>query len=404
VRRLPEKREKDDIQILGAKLTELLKKFGEVILEDVEIEVDELELFIQPGATVPLIKAAKAVEVVKKELAKVMFEKPKMEWVGKIVEVKLGATKSEGGTRDRTFVIGGETLPAFYMFAGLMPHPPVIAMDIFDMRIRLPKSIRMHFADVMDDPAEWAKRCVQKYGAEMINLHLVSTDPYIKDTPPSEAARVVEDVLQAVKVPLCVGGSGDPVKDVKVFKKVVDVAEGERILLNSLNLDMKLEEITEYLKDKDTVVIAFTPMDLDKARELNRKLYDYISKDRIVMDTNIAGIGYGLEYGFTVMERARIAALKGDKELQHPISAGVTNAWAAREAWIKMDPFWGPKEIRGPIWETITGLCTLLAGADYFMMMHPWSIKTMKEIVSSLLSEPKVKSEDIYDWVSAKLG
>ncbi|RLB79178.1 MAG: acetyl-CoA synthase subunit delta, partial [Deltaproteobacteria bacterium] len=83
--------------------------------------------------------------------------------------------------------------------------------------------------------------------------------------------------------------------------------------------------------------------------------------------------------------------------------AGVTNAWAAREAWIKMDPFWGPREIRGPAWETITGLTALLAGADYFMMMHPFSIKTMKEIIKNLLEGSPGKIEDIYDWVSAKL-
>ena len=389
--------------LLTPRLMELLKKYNEIVLEDVEIELDELELVLQPGA-VPVIKPiVKAVERVR-ELIKEEFKEPEMEWVGKVVEVKLGATRSEGGTRDRTFIIGGETLPAFYMFKGIMPHPPVIAMDVFDMRISLPRSIKMHFKDVMDDPAEWAKRCVEKYGAEMINLHMVSIDPYIKDTPPSEAAKVVEEVLQAVKVPLCVGGSGDPVKDVKVFKKVADVAEGERILINSINLDMKLEDIAGYLKDKDCVIIAFTPMDLDKARELNRKLYDYLPKDRIIMDTNIAGIGYGLEYGFTVMERARLAALKGDTDLQHPIVAGVTNAWAAREAWIKMDPFWGPREIRGPAWETITGLTALLAGADYFMMMHPFSIKTMKEIIRDLLEGNEGKSDDIYDWVSCKLG
>jgi len=399
---LGEKKDEGE-DLLTPRLMELLKKYNEIVLEDVEIELDELELVLQPGA-VPVIKPiVKAVERVR-ELIKEEFKEPEMEWVGKVVEVKLGATKSEGGTRDRTFIIGGETLPAFYMFKGIMPHPPVIAMDVFDMRISLPRSIKMHFKDVMDDPAEWAKRCVEKYGAEMINLHMVSIDPYIKDTPPSEAAKVVEEVLQAVKVPLCVGGSGDPVKDVKVFKKVADVAEGERILINSINLDMKLEDIAGYLKDKDCVIIAFTPMDLDKARELNRKLYDYLPKDRIIMDTNIAGIGYGLEYGFTVMERARLAALKGDTDLQHPIVAGVTNAWAAREAWIKMDPFWGPREIRGPAWETITGLTALLAGADYFMMMHPFSIKTMKEIIRDLLEGNEGKSDDIYDWVSCKLG
>ncbi len=389
------------VEVLGPKLMEALGKHGELILEDVEIEVDELELVLRPGAIIPAIKPPIAKPT---ELLKTAFEKPKTEWTGKVVEVKLGATKSEGGTRDRVHIVGGETVPAFHLFASSIPHPPVIAMDVFDMKIRLPRAIKMHFKDVMEDPAEWAKRCVEKYGAEMINLHLVSTDPFIKDTPPSEAAKVVEEVLQAVKVPICVGGSGDPVKDVEVFKKVADVAEGERIVINSLNLDMKLEEIASYLKDKDAVVIAFTPMDLDKARELNRKLYDYLPKERIMMDTNTAGIGYGLEYGFTVMERARLAALMGDKELQHPIVAGVTNAWAAREAWIKMDEYWGPREIRGPIWETITGLAALLAGADYFMMMHPFSIKTMKEIINYLMSSPLEIEESVPDWVSADLG
>ncbi len=389
-------------EFLASKILEALERHGELILEDVEIEVDELELIVQPGMIRQVIKAPPVEKILK--LAEVRFEEPVMEWVGKVVEVKIGATKSEGGTRDRTLVVGGESLPPFYLFKGSMPHPPVIAMDVFDMKIKLPKSVRQHFEDVLNDPAEWARRCVEKYGAEIINLHLVSTDPYVKDTPPSEAAKVVEEVLQAVKVPLTIGGSGDPVKDVKVFKKVIDVAEGERVVLNSLNLDMKLEDIAEYLRNKDAVVIAFTPMDLDKARELNRKLYDYLPKERIMMDTNIAGIGYGLEYGFTVMERARLAALKGDADLQHPIVAGVTNAWAAREAWMKMDPYWGPKEIRGPIWETITGLATLLAGADYLMMMHPFSIKTLKDIISFFLRGEPTRSEDIYDWVSMKIG
>jgi len=234
----------------------------------------------------------------------------------------------------------------------------------------------------------------------MINLHLISTDPYIKDTPPREAAKIVEEVLQAVKVPITVGGSGNPEKDPEVFKAVVDVAEGEKIVLNSLNLDMKLEDICEYIKDKDCIVIAFTPMDLDKARELNRKLFDYLPKDRILMDTNTAGIGYGLDYGFTVMERARLGALKGDPELQQPIATGVTNALAAREAWLKMDPFWGPREIRTPLWETLTGLVNILAGVDYMMTMHPLTMQTLNEIIDIFLAGETVKPEDIIDWVS----
>lgn len=399
----------DIIGLISSRLSEMLQKYGkfELVLEDVVIEADELKIIVQPSmlrqAMAPTI--AEEVKVVE-EILMTELEEPKFEFVGKIHEVRIGSTKSEGGTRDRTLIVGGETLPPVYRLAGIeeaMPHQPIIGLDVFDVRISLPRAVRQYVDDVMDDPAEWARKCVDKFGAELINLHLISTDPYIKDTSPREAAKVVEEVLQAVKVPITVGGSGNPEKDPEVFKAVVDIAEGERIVLNSLNLDMKLEEICEYIKNKDCVVIAFTPMDLDKARELNRKLFDYLPKERILMDTNTAGIGYGLDYGFTVMERARLNALKGDPELQQPLATGVTNALAAREAWLKMDPFWGPKEIRTPLWETLTGIINILAGADYIMTMHPLTMQTVREIVEVLMSGKLGKAEDIMDWVSWKL-
>lgn len=386
----------DPVKKLGDSLMKKLLEYGEIELEDVTIDVEELEIGILPTLrrVLPKVKPT--------ELAKVEFTPPKMEFVGKVIEVKLGAVAGDGGTRDRSHVIGGETVPAFYTFKDPMPHPPVMAMDVFDMKISLPRAVKSHFKDVMEDPPEWAKRCVEKYGAEMINLHLISTDPSIKNTSPQDAAKLVEEVLQAAKVPLCVGGSGDPVKDVEVFEKVAEAGEGERLLINSVNLDMDLERATKPIKEHGHVAIAFTQMDLGKARELNRRLYDYLPKDQIIMDTNCAGIGYGLEYGFTIAERARLAALMGDQELQHPIVSGASNAWAAREAWLEMDPSWGPRELRGPLWETMTALSMLLAGADYLMMLHPTSMSATKEIVGYLLGSGTGKK--IPDWTSAKLG
>jgi acetyl-CoA decarbonylase/synthase complex subunit delta len=142
-------------------------------------------------------------------------------------------------------------------------------------------------------------------------------------------------------------------------------------------------------------------MDVNKARELNRKLYDFLPKEDIIMDTTTAALGYGLDYAFTVMERCRLAALKGDPELNHPISSGSTNAWAAREAWMKMGPEWSPRELRGPIWETVTAQTLLLAGVDYFMMMHPASVKAVRTMIDSLMSGKK--PSETSDWVSLKL-
>ncbi len=389
---------------LIARILEALSK-GIVELHDVEIEADELEIILQPVVARAIAPTIERVERKLVELAKVAFEEVVLEFPGRVVEVRMGATRAEGGTRDKSIVLGGENLPPYFYIAGLepAPHPPAFGGDIFDMRIPLPKAVKDLFSDALDNPIEWARVWVNKFGAEAINIHLISTDPTIKDTPASESAKLVEDLLQQVKVPIVVGGSGNPKKDAEVFKKVADVAEGERIVLNSLNLDMDLKDVCPYLSKKDVVVIDFAPMDLDKAREINRKVYDWIPRERIMLDLNIAGIGYGVEYGFTVNERARLAALIGDAELQHPFNVGAANAWSAREAWASMDPYWGPREIRGPLWETLTCIICLLTGADYFMLLHPTSMGVLKEIRDYLFAKPNPLIDGALEWVSAKL-
>jgi len=383
----------------GSKLFELLSKYSEIELEDVEIEVGDLEIWLQPTAGV----VAPPVKEKPTSLLEVKFSPPTMEYLGKIVQVKLGATKGEGGSRGKSLVIGGERSPAFYMFERPMPNPPVVSLDVFDLKIPLAKAVKMHVKDVLEDPAAWAKLSVDKFGAEMVNLHLVSIDPRLKDTSPREAAKTVEDVLQAVDVPVAVGGCGDPAKDLAVFQKVAEVAEGERLLINSVTLDMDMKKTAEAIKKYGHAVIAFTPMDINRAKELNRKLYEVLPKEDIVMDTTTAALGYGLDYAFTIMERARLAGLMGDQELQHPMSSGTTNAWAAREAWMDMAPAWGPRELRGPIWETVTALTLLLTGVDYFMMMHPAAVSTVNEVLKELMKSGRANPEEIMDWVKVKI-
>ncbi len=393
-------------------LIEMLSRFQEVELEDVLIEAEELELDIQPTAlalpsTIPPTIAPPE-KVKPTELIRVKFTPPVMEYPGRVQEVRLGATKGEGGTRGKTVVIGGATSPAFYTFERPPPHLPAISLDVFDtVEVPLPKAIRMHVEDVRDDPAEWAKLAVGKFGADMVTVHLMSTDPLIGDASPAKAAKTIEDVLQVVDVPIIVGGCGDPKKDTAVFKKVAEVAAGERVLLSSVTLDMAeaglLEGVAKAAKEYGHVALAFTALDLNLARELNRKLYDFLPKDRIIMDLTTAALGYGLEYTFSIMERARMAALMGDPELQHPLLSGTTNTWAAREAWLKMGPEWEPRELRGPLWETVTALALLLAGIDLFLMMHPAAVRTLKEIVNKFMNPGKIESEKIANWVSAKI-
>jgi len=404
-----EEDEKKAFLKFSPELFEILAKIQEVELEDVDLDIGDLEIWLQPSTVAAQPRAvAPAVAVSKpgkpSTIIEVDYIPPVETYLGRIVEVQLGATKSEGGSRGKSIIIGGERSPAYYLFENQTPHPPAITLDVFDMKIPLAKAVKMHVEEVVEDPAAWAKLAVDKFGAEMITLHLVSTDPLLKDTPPKEAALTVEKVLQAVDVPIVIGGCGDPQKDLKVFEKAAAVAEGERVLISSVTRDMDIERSASLVKKHGHVALAFTSMDLNHARELNRKLYEHLPREQIIMDTTTAALGYGLDYAFTIMERARLSALLGDPELQHPLSSGTTNAWAAREAWMKMAPEWGPRELRGPIWETVTALTLLLAGVDVFMMMHPAAVKTVKEVIGKLTTGvTRGKPEQIADWVSMKI-
>jgi acetyl-CoA decarbonylase/synthase complex subunit delta len=387
-------------------LLDLLAKFQEIELEDFELEVGTLELWLQSGALprhlMPQLKVAPAIKGKPEELMKAQFVPPVETYPGKIVEVKLGATKSEGGTRGRPIVIGGETSPAFYTFERPTLHPPVVTLDVFDMKIPLSKAVKMHVKEVIGDPAAWAKLAVEKFGADMVTIHLISIDPLLKDATPKDAVKTVEEVMQAVDVPLVIGGCGDPVKDADVFAEIAEAFAGERFLINSITQDMDVERCAKFVKKNGHVALSFTPMDLNLQRELNRRLYDFLGKEDIIMDLTTAALGYGLDYAFTNMERARLAGLMGDVELAHPMSSGTTNAWAAREAWLKMPPEWEPRELRGPLWEVTTALTLLLAGVDLFMMMHPAAVKTLKEVIGQLVSGKKADASKFVDWVSLK--
>ena len=329
-------------------------------------------------------------------------------WRFPIQEVTIGATKADGGSRGHVVKLGGEKAMPFFPDAA-MPHAPKITMDVFDMPIGMAKAVKVHYEDVMNDPAEWAKKSVKQFGADLITVHLISTDPLLKDTPPQEAVKVVENVLQAVDVPICIGGSGNPEKDPILLKKAAEVCQGERVLIASANLNMDWEMIGKACVDNGHVCLAWTQLEINSQKELNRKLMKVagVPRESIVMDPTTAALAYGLDFAYTNMERIRLGALKGDEELTFPMSSGTTNAWGVREAWMvrspnKQDSDWGDRMLRGPIWEILTGYTLAMAGVDIFMMMHPLAVAYVHEITQSLMGRIDAKTPDTANWL--KMG
>ncbi len=408
-----------------ADLLRLLHEYDIVELEDVKIIGDiELEFEGKGGVTLPpvldqavraalgLPGAAVASEAAKPvEFRPATFEARHTEWPGTIEEVTLGATATDGGTRASTVTIGGEKALPFYNFDAPMPHAPVISLDCFDMPISLAKAVRSYYTDVMEDPGEWARKNVREFKADMVTIHLISTDPMLGDTSAREAAKTVEEVLQAVNVPLIIGGSGNPDKDPEVLEAAAAAAEGERCLIASANLNMDYERIAKAAMKYGHVLLSWTQLDINAQKTLNRYLFKLgVPREDIVIDPSTAALGYGLDYAFTNLERIRIAALKGDADLAFPISCGITNAWGAREAWMKDSPIkedsdWGPAAYRGPVYGLITGLTLGLAGGELFMMMHPKAAAGIKSVTQMLFgaqaapeAAQKIALEDWITW------
>ncbi|WP_287582903.1 CO dehydrogenase/acetyl-CoA synthase subunit delta [Candidatus Borrarchaeum sp.] len=404
-------------------LLALLGKVEEIELENVKLEADELILslatrMLLPSATkspvqMPIVpqQAMLKPELEKPrlpEFQEIEFEPPAIEYPGEVVEVQIGATKSEGGTRDYSVKLGGQNIMPFYKWLRETPNPPVVSLDVFDMPITLAKAVRTHIDDVIEDPGEWAKRCVDKFNADMVTIHLISTDPYLQDTSAKDAAKTVEEVLQAVKCPIIIGGSGNKDKDPEVLTRAAEVADGEAVLLNSADMHI-YKPVVDAAKKYGHVVLSWTQMEINDQRKLNTLIMEEgFPRERMIIDPTTASLGYGLEYTYSIMERVKLAALKGDEILQMPISSGTTNAWGAREAWLsdkKCAQFglpWGSRDLRGPLWETLSAMSVMLAGADLLMMMHPGAVAGFKELVKAFLDTTERDLPPIGEWITMK--
>jgi acetyl-CoA decarbonylase/synthase complex subunit delta len=136
-------------------------------------------------------------------------------------------------------------------------------------------------------------------------------------------------------------------------------------------------------------IIAEAPVDINIGKQVNILLQDggFDLKDVIMFQTT-AALGYGFDYVYTILERARIAGLKGDSLMNMPQLCDVGGEiWRIKEATVDEDilPGWGKLEKRGPLWEATCANVYLQAGADILIMAHPEAIKLTQENLDSLL-------------------
>ena len=113
-----------------------------------------------------------------------------------------------------------------------------------------------------------------------------------------------------------------------------------------------------------------------------------VPDELIIMDPTVSGIGYGIEYTYSVMERMRMAALtQQDDKLQFPIICNIAKeVWKTKEVSIptEEDPKLGDIKKRGILMEAMSAMVLLLAGADVLIMRHPEAINLIREMINEL--------------------
>lgn len=313
---------------------------------------------------------------------------------GNVGTVTIGATKEQGGTRTSMVTIGGSSCLPFLHFEGEMPSKPVIAMEVFDRDpIEWNENLRSALGAVTSSTVAWAKKCVDNFGAEMILLRLQSADPDFGAKSVDECIATVKDVLGAVGVPVGVIGCGIDEIDNKLIASVAEACAGENLLLGTASQDNYNTIVAACMVHKH-VVIANSPLDINICKQLNILITDMgLGADKIVIDPSIGGLGYGIEYAYSIQERSRLGALQGDKMLSMPILGMIgQESWKAKEANISEEesPGWGNSEIRGILWEALTATSLLQAGMDLLVMRHPESVKIVRRNIDMLMKSNAV--------------
>ena len=270
----------------------------------------------------------------------------------------------------------------FMDFEGDIPRPPLVAIEIRDRKPEDWSPLLLEaWGDVVEDPASWAKAAEQS-GASLIQLGLGL------DNTPETAIAIVKSVLEATGLPLVVIGPGQAEKDNELLIPVADACKGERLLLGICE-DKNYRTIVASALANGHLVIGRTAMDVNLAKQLNILINDLgLPMDRVIMDPTTGALGYGFEYGYSVMERLRLAALQGDSMTQLPmmVTPG-EECWKTKEAkvGVGVPDEWGDWRERAIAWEMLTSVMLIESGADIVTLRHPETVKRVQMAIDDLV-------------------
>ncbi len=202
----------------------------------------------------------------------------------------------------------------------------------------------------------------------------------LNDIP--KAQNLLKKILPHVKKPLMIRGINKSDIDVVLLPKLIEILDREAII--AFAEEKTYKNIVPHVIRGNHVLVIRTPIDINLAKEMNILSTEMgLSPDKILIDTDMGGLGYGLEYGYSIMERIKLAGFDGDTMLNMPIIAFVgEETFKTKET--KSDEFsasWGKLDERAVMFEVAAASAISAAGANIVVLNHPKSVETLKGLI-----------------------
>lgn len=193
------------------------------------------------------------------------------------------------------------------------------------------------------------------------------------------ACAVLKSLLPEIKKPLMIRGVNNDAIDSVLLPSLVKALERQAIV--AFANENTYKAIVPAVVSGGHILVLRSPIDINLAKELNILSSDLGQPlDKILIDTDIGGLGYGLEYGYSIMEKVKLEGFKGDDYLNMPLISFVTEeSLKTKEA--KSDNYsqsWGGLKDRAKMFEISSAGAVAAAGANVIVLNNPESVGIMK--------------------------
>ena len=184
----------------------------------------------------------------------------------------------------------------------------------------------------------------------------------------------LKNILPKINEPLMLCGCGKDDVDRILLPELVKIADRECII--SYVTEKTYKDIIPSVINGGHYAILKTPIDINLAKELNILCADLgLDKSKIIMNTDIGGLGYGYEYGYSIMEKIIQEREKGDEYLNMPLicEAGIESL-KTKEAKLGCDK-------RARMIELTSTSGALAAGANIVVIKYPQNTHILRGLL-----------------------